>query len=360
MRIIQIIDTLNIGGAEKMCIQLSNLLYENGHDVSILFFYKTKSNLLDQVHKDIPIHFIAIKDNWYNPIYFYKTLRLIQQFEIVHVHMRSCLRIIYLASFFGKLHINVIFHDHTGGSEQFDQSSRRIFIPQAMRAFNYVAVYNELAQKSIIKFNLDSMVCKVISNFVSKPLKSNIEISPFDNKNLEVLIVGNFREQKNLIFLISLCEEMKLDSRIKFRFHIVGAINDKKYFDKFIELVYAKSLKEHFIIYDNITNIFNFNKKINLALMPSKEESGPLVLIEYLILNLPFLAHNVGDITNKIAAFLPNQVIDNLDPYIWSNKIQSINFQENIKEYDKIFKSNFNEEVALKKWITVYEELMAK
>jgi glycosyltransferase involved in cell wall biosynthesis len=360
MRIIQVIDTLNIGGAEKMCIQLANLLYEKGHAVSILYFYKTKINLLDQVHKDIPIHFIAIKENWYNPLYFYKILRLIQQFDIAHVHMRSSLRIIYLATFFGKLFKKVVFHDHTGGSEQFEQSSRGVFIPQAMRAFNYVAVYNELAQKSISKFNLDSKSSKVISNFVTKPQNNNIEIFPFDNTNLEILFVGNFREQKNLIFLIYLCEELQMYPKAKFRFHIIGAINDYKYFEKFIELVYSKSLKAHFIIHNELSSVFNFTGKVNLALMPSIEESGPLVLIEYLILNLPFLAHNVGDITNKIATFLPNQVMDNLNPSTWAKNIHSIDFQKDIKDYQRIYSSEFNEEVAYQKWIEVYKEIQSK
>lgn len=360
MRIIQVIDTLDIGGAEKMCIQLANLLNEKGHDVVILYFQYTEINLVEQVHKDIPIHLITIKENWFNPLYFYKILRLIQQFDIVHVHMRSSLRIIYLATFFGKLIKKVVFHDHTGGSEQFEESSRGCFIPQAMRAFNYVAVYNELAQKSVSKFNLDSKSAKVISNFVTKPQYNNIEIFPFDNSNLEILFVGNFRKQKNVIFLISLCEELQLYPKTKFRFHIIGAINDKKYFEQFIELIYSKSLKAHFIIHNGLSNVFNFTGKVNLALMPSIEESGPLVLIEYLILNLPFLAHNVGDITDKIATFLPNQVMDNLNPSIWAKKIQSYDFQKDIMEYERIFSSEFNEEVAYKKWIEVYKGIQSK
>ena len=360
MKIIQIIDTLNIGGAEKMCVQLANLLFEKGHDVSILYFFKTNINLLDQINKEIPVHFIAIKKNWFNPLYFYKIFRIIRQFDIVHVHMRSSLRIIYIATFFGRLYKKIVFHDHTGNAEQFELSSKALFMSQAMRAFNYVAVYSELCQKSVKQFNLDSKSVKVISNFVTKPQKINNKIYPFDNTNLEILIVGNFRVQKNIIFLISLCEELQLYPKTKFRFHIIGAVNDKKYYQQFIELVYEKSLKKHFIIYNDISSVFNFTEKINLALMPSIEESGPLVLIEYLILNLPFLAHNVGDITNKIGAILPNQVIDNLNPNIWAKKILSLDFNENIKVYERIYSSEFNEEVAYKKWNDVYKKIHAK
>ena len=94
--------------------------------------------------------------------------------------------------------------------------------------------------------------------------------------------------------------------------------------------------------------------------MPSKEESGPLVLIEYLLLNLPFLAHNVGDITNKIASIMPNRVIDNLIPSDWVDKIQSIDFLDNMKDYDLIYNSEFSEKVAYQKWMEVYNSLQVK
>jgi len=212
MKIIQIIDTLNIGGAEKMCIQLANLFFEKGHDVSILYFQTTKYNLLDQVNKDIPIHIISIKENWYNPFYFYKVLRLIQQYDIAHVHMRTSLRIIYLSTLFGSLFKRVVFLDHTGGIEQFISSSKGIFIPKAIRSFKYVAVYNELCLKSVNRFNLNSNNANVISNFVTKPAQIKMQIFPFDLNNLEILVVGNFRSQKNLLFLISMCKEMNLNS----------------------------------------------------------------------------------------------------------------------------------------------------
>jgi glycosyltransferase involved in cell wall biosynthesis len=346
MKIIQIIDTLNIGGAEKMCIQLANLFFEKGHDVSILYFQTTKNNLLDQVHN--------------NPFYFYKVLRLIQQYDIAHVHMRTSLRIIYLSTLFGSLFKRVVFLDHTGGIEQFISSSKGIFILQAMRSVKYVSVYNELCLKSVNRFNLNSNNANVISNFVTKPAQIKMKIFPFDLNNLEILVVGNFRSQKNLLFLISMCKEMNLNSISNHRFHIMGAVNDLNYYKQFIEMIYSNNIKKHFIIYNDISNVFNFPGKVNLAIMPSKEESGPLVLIEYLLLNLPFLAHNVGDITNKIASIMPNRVIDNLIPSDWVDKIQSIDFLDNMKDYDLIYNSEFSEKVAYQKWMEVYNSLQVK
>jgi glycosyltransferase involved in cell wall biosynthesis len=360
MKVLQVIDTLNVGGAEKMCVQMANLLYEKGHDVSILFFDRTEKNLTFQINKCIPIYYIGVKRNWYNPLCFYRIFRLMMKFEIVHIHMRTSLRIIYLSTLFGLLYKRVVFHDHTGGTEQFESSSKGILIPQAIRSFKYVAVYNELALKSIERFKLNRNRIDVVSNFVPKPIQVNIQILPFNLNNLEILVVGNFRNQKNLLFLISLCNELKLNSNLKPRFHILGSINDLDYYKNFIELIYLNNLKPHFIIHNDVSSVFKYSGKVNLAIMPSNEESGPLVLIEYLILKIPFLAHNVGDVTNKIGEYFPNQVINNLNPKLWVKHLSSISFGQNLAEYDNLYNAQFSDEVAYKKWIKIYKKIIGE
>jgi glycosyltransferase involved in cell wall biosynthesis len=360
MKILQVIDTLNVGGAEKMCVQMANLFYEKGHDVSILFFEKTDKNLLNQINHNINVFYIPIKRNWYNPLNFFKILSLIQKFELVHIHLRSALRIVYFSSFFGKFCKCAVFHDHTGDSEQFESSSRGFLISQAIKSFKYVAVYNDLCQKTKNRFNLDSKSVDVISNFVSKPPITNIQVTPIDLNNLEILVVGNFRKPKNLYFLISLSNEFKLKKNVNFRFHVLGSINDKEYYEKFIELVYSQNLEKNFLIRTDISNIFEYNEKVNFAIMPSIEESGPLILIEYLLLKIPFLAHNVGDVTAKIGKYIPGQVLDNLNPTIWVNHVFETSYEKAICEYEKIYNLEFSNEVAYKKWIAIYKNLVSK
>jgi hypothetical protein len=360
MKIIQIIDTLNIGGAEKMCIQLANLLFEKGHDVSILYFHKTNFSLLDQVNKDIPIHFIGIKENWFNPLYFYKVLRLIQQYDIIHVHMRSSLRIVYLATIFGNAYKKVVFHDHTGGTAQFESSSKRFLISNSIRKFKYVAVCNDLCKKAINRFNLNIRNTDVISNFVPQPSNPSIRAVEFDKNNLEFLVVGNFRKEKNQKFIIPLCLELKKQNFNNFRFNLLGSIQSNGYFDDFIEDIYRNNLKEHIRIYDNFKSVFDFNKKVNFAIMPSIEESGPLVLIEYLLLNLPFLAFNVGDITKKIGQYLPDQIMNNLNESLWVERIFNTNFENSERVFRNIYDFEFSCEIAYKNWMNVYEKLLFK
>jgi len=357
MKILQVIDSLNIGGAEKMCVQLANLLDENGYEVGLLYFSDSSLTLLDQVNDKIRVYNIKIKQNRFNPFYFRKINQIISLYDIVHVHMRTTLKIIYLSSFFGMNHTSIVFHDHTGSLQQFESSSKGLLISLAMNSYEYVAVYRTLYERSISRFGLKEVGTSVISNFVTKPEASKVKVFDFDRENLEILFVGNFRLPKNQHFLIKLCESLKKNGCTKFRFHILGSIHDPAYYRAFIEDVYQYSFKDHFSIYTEVTSIFEFDGMVNFAVMPSKEESGPLVLIEYLILKLPFLAYNVGDVTNIISKYLPNCVLDNLDAEDWVKKINSINFKENIDMYDRIYDSEFSSNIALSRWEQVYNKI---
>ena len=60
MRIIQIIDSLEIGGAEKMAVNYANALYDK-IEFSGLVVTRTEGNLKSQLHNSIPYLFLKKK-----------------------------------------------------------------------------------------------------------------------------------------------------------------------------------------------------------------------------------------------------------------------------------------------------------
>lgn len=360
MKILQVVDTLSVGGAEKMSVQLANLFSENGHEVALLYFQKTENNILKSINLNVKIYFVNIKKQKYNPFKFLKILNIFKNYDLVHVHMRSALKISYLSTFGGVFFNRIVFHDHTGAASKYNDSSKGFLLYKSIRKFYYVSVCDQLRQYSILRFKLQPRNTSVISNFVSKPIKSSFETFDFNKKNIECLVVGNFKKPKNQFFLINLCLEANKIQDLNIRFHLIGEMHEKEYYANIIEDVYKKDLKKQFIIYDNFSSIFEFNQKINFAIMPSSEESGPLVLIEYLILNLPFLAYNTGDVTNKMDEFLPNQVLNSFDEKLWIERIQTVNFNNLEINYNKIYETEFSDNVAYIKWLEIYNSKITK
>jgi glycosyltransferase involved in cell wall biosynthesis len=351
MKIIQIIDSLDIGGAENMCIQLSNLMHRKGHEVTILYFRETYNSFFNKVEKGIDIKFIQKELHHLN--FYIKIASVLRRFDVVHIHMKSSLKVIYLSSFLTFKKLKYIFHDHTGSNQLLLETANDILIQLAIRKFIYVSVHQDLMKKSIEIFDINKKRAFVISNFVSNINHNEIAFVNFKSE-LSILTLGNIKPQKNQLFLIQVAKEL-LKKDIKFHFQVVGKFQDEQYSSIFKSEIKKSNLDAFFTIHQNINNIEEICFPISFALMPSIDESGPLVNIEYLLLNIPFLSHSVGDVTMHIEKYLPNQVVHNLDAKIWANKIISFDYNFDLKEkYKKIYDNHFSEEIAYEKWLKIY------
>jgi hypothetical protein len=92
--------------------------------------------------------------------------------------------------------------------------------------------------------------------------------------------------------------------------------------------------------------------------MVSKDESGPLVTIEYLLLKVPFLTHDVGDVSIIVKKYLPTQVISNLDVLTWIDKIIQLHQDgAGIDKYNHIYQNYFSNKMAYNNWLQTYQEL---
>ena len=91
MRILHVITSLRIGGAETLVSHILPLMRAKGHDVELAIFDRTPSHLLSQLHEqEIKIHaFGQGKAAMYSPLHIPRLHRLMKSFDIVHTHNTS-------------------------------------------------------------------------------------------------------------------------------------------------------------------------------------------------------------------------------------------------------------------------------
>ena len=81
LSVVQITDQLNIGGAERVLVTLSNLLHQHGHTVAVVTTV-IKGPLATQLHQDIPIIDLQRKWKW-NPFTMLRLIKSIKGFDII-------------------------------------------------------------------------------------------------------------------------------------------------------------------------------------------------------------------------------------------------------------------------------------
>lgn len=91
MKILQVITSLRIGGAEKLVTDLSVMFRQEGHDVDVLIFDGIDTPLLTRLQKEgIRVIRYNKGGSVYNPLFILRLSRLIPKYDIVHTHNTSC------------------------------------------------------------------------------------------------------------------------------------------------------------------------------------------------------------------------------------------------------------------------------
>ena len=77
MRILQVITSLHIGGAEKLIVDMVPLYQEQGHQVDVLLFDGTETPFKRQLQdKGVTIYELGKGGSVYNPLYIFRYLLL--------------------------------------------------------------------------------------------------------------------------------------------------------------------------------------------------------------------------------------------------------------------------------------------
>lgn len=352
MKVVQVIDQLNVGGAERVLVDLSNLLHEKNVDVTVLCLLGA-AKLDSYLHKEIKVIYLHRK-NKYNPIYLIRLYRLLRQYDVIHIHLRQVLRYVSLL-FYGfnlhKKHI-VVFHDHFGNINTAPQISRSI--KYALRQCSaYIGVSGQLVNWA--KANTVNAKIFKLPNVVRSmgAIETDLKLTA---KETQVVSVGNFRPQKNYEFLCQLVAAGPSD----YHYTIYGQIVDNVYYKDIKALIHELNLTERISIITDCDSIQTQLPKYHLGLHCAKSETGPLVAIEYLSVPIPFIAYNTGEVAKDVKVHFPSLIQDDFDTKNWIENMERILEKREalLSELKPFYRNHYSEEAYVEECVNLYRNLL--
>ena len=308
MKILQVIDTLDIGGAERVLINITNLLYKNGMDVSVL---TTVANgpLSKDLNSKIKIDTINRK-NKYSILSMYHFYCYAKNFEILHVHLWHNVKYVLFIKKIFFLKNKIIFHDHFGGK------NNDLFFKIFKNDFYYIGVNNQLCKKAE-GFGIEKKKIFYLKNFVD----FNIDYSKNVNEIKKIILISNFHSIKNIEFAIDLIGGYLKIGNIKL--DIYGKIYNQDYYNIIDKNIKSAGLSKNIRIITNCKDVTKILFNYDFAIHVSKYETGPLVLLEYIMAKIPFLTYNTGDVVKDIISVIPEFVNYDFDLGKW---VQSLKY----------------------------------
>lgn len=111
MRVLHVISSLEIGGAQRLLSDILPMQKEQGLDVSLLVFKRESTAFAKKIlEAEVPI-IVLDEKSYTDPIIVVKVRRIIKQYDIVHAHLVHALYCCSLAA--RGLHVNLVYTEHS-------------------------------------------------------------------------------------------------------------------------------------------------------------------------------------------------------------------------------------------------------
>ena len=282
MKILQVIDTLNIGGAERMCVNISNLLTSKSVENSILVT-RELGPLSKQVESD-KIDLI-LKKNGFDLRGFYRFLKLIKAKKptVIHAHSTSIYWALGAKLLFPK--IKLIWHDHDGMSEFLKNSDRKI-IKFISKYFHATIVVNQILHDWNRRNTLSENVFLLRNFSLFKKTKEKTK-----NDKIRIVCLANFREQKDHMTLFRALQ--LIPYTVNFECICAGQVSDVFYFQQLKDFC-TFNLSHRVKFVGEVEDVEELLFSADIGVLSSKSEGLPVALLEYGCAGLAVVITNVG------------------------------------------------------------------
>ena len=193
MKILQVIDRLEAGGAERLLISITHLLADKNISAGVLLF--NNGGALDkELDPRVEAHLLN-RSNKFNLFTLYKAHRICKQYDIIHAHLRHVYAYIRMTQLLFGGKYKLLLHDHAAITNDAPVRIRGIFKPRY-----YIGVNEEQINWAINTIGVEQQNVFLLENTVLAKQES-VHVKQSRNK---AIMIANIRQVKNIEFAISL------------------------------------------------------------------------------------------------------------------------------------------------------------
>jgi glycosyltransferase involved in cell wall biosynthesis len=357
VRVVQIIDSLDAGGAERMAVNYANSLTEE-IEFSGLVATRQEGALKNQIKPDV--HFLCLnrkKAVDFKAVYRLKKFLSENKIDVIHAHGSSffvglLVKIIYFR-------VKLIWHDHYGDRAKNSLSNNR-YIKLASLFFNGVIVCNdELLQWA--KTNLFGSKHIYLPNFTTQnhTFGKSLNLQGIDGKR--IICLSNLRNPKNHRVLLEGFHKSGIVAN-GWTLHLIGKDNHDEYSENIKAFIRDNDLQDAVFVHGAQNDVYSVLSQATIGVLASTFEGFPVVLLEYGQSGLAVISSNVGQCSEIILErengllFQPgdSSQLSGLLQRLATDEALRVFYSSNLKSY---VYQNFSGEAIIQKAIKFYQSV---
>lgn len=358
MRLLQVITSLRIGGAERLITELLPRFKEHGIETELALFDATPTQFLYETEAaGIKIHKFGYGfKSIYNPLNILKLHKLISSnhYDIVHTHNSSCQIYTAIANSLNRHKTSLVTTEH-------NTTNRR----RSWKWFHGIDRWMYNQYDSIVCCSNATRTNLTNAELVLKPeqlttIYNGVTLSSdkngnFDSKGRNIVMVSAFRPQKDHITAIKAMTHLPDDFNLYFAGEGVTMESVK-------DFVKENHLDDRIHFLGNVTDVQALYRSAHCAVLSTHYEGMPLSIIEAMASGTPIIASDVPGVTELVSD--AGILFPDSDEKALAEAI--IRITDNPKERSKLISAGLNRasqydiENTAKKYITLYNNLISK
>lgn len=301
MKILQIIDGLGIGGAEKLIFDIVPRLHSRGHKVDVVLLDGTETFIYKKLLESDSCTIYTLGSGFYNPFYIFKLIKYIKNYEIVHVHLFPAMYFAIFAKLLTRSPAKFIFTEHNTFNTRVTKTAIRWLERFIYSYYDRIVCISPAVLKLFDNFpSLPKSKFKVITNgidvkkfFQAKPIsKTNFGIA--DSQKVLTMVAG-FRKQKDQDTVIKALEFLP-ENYILF---LVGDGDRKEELNDLAANLNLSSRVYFLGLRDDVAEIY---KTSHVTVLSSHWEGFGLAAVEAMASGTPLLASNVEGLAEVVGS----------------------------------------------------------
>lgn len=300
MKVLHIIQSLQIGGAEKLMVDLLPRLRKEGNEVELLVFDGICTPFYEELEKKgIMIHHLHIGGNVYNPLNIFRLMRYIRGYDVIHTHNTAAQLFLAICSILNKT--SLVTTEHS-------TSNRR----RSWKWYKWIDrwMYNRYSHIICISDKAYDNFCRYIGHVKSKVMTIyngvdvNLYINAIPNVSFKeqykncvtAIMVGRFCYQKDQKTVIRACQYLPSNYHILF-----AGVGEEQNECKI--LVQKMNLENRVHFLGNRTDIPSLLKSVDIVVLSSHLEGLSLSSIEGMASGNPFIASDVDGLREIVKGY---------------------------------------------------------
>ena len=289
MRILQLIDSLEAGGAERMAINYANALVSHAK-VSALVVSRKEGTLREELSSEVPYLFLNRK-RLLDLAALWRLRKFVSYYRIewLHAHGTSFFMAVLLKLVCPKL--KIVWHDHNGNRVKMGGNDNRMLIACSF-FFNRVLVVNE----ELKVWATEYLKCKKVEylpNFTVINEREQRKTFLKGTSGKRIVCLANLRHPKNHSTLLTAFHVSRL-AESGWSLHFIGKDNFDAYSDGLKNYISTNNLSESVFVYGGCNDVFHILRQATIGVLASTYEGFPVTLLEYGLSGLAVISSDVG------------------------------------------------------------------